>query len=256
MAAKTEQLTTCACVLSRISHCQSRFSCQSRRLSICEPKCDKNGESVLFLVRREVSTGARCLGSVDLGADGCAHHEAVRTLALEALTTPTCASAAPLNLRSLKPGSHAEERYGLRAVTLCPLSILALRTLRRLGHGMDLLRFASYSNRLPGFRTLSLLGYVFPGGLLLMSSMLPSFPSVHPNHNTLQNKSFGGPKNHISSAVSIFSHILAPRVRLSLQRSPLPQPPAVYLPKDLSPLPPQHTVAHTLASSHIMAFSP
>jgi hypothetical protein len=39
-----------------------------RRLSICEPKCDENGESALFLVRREVSTGARCLGSVDLGA--------------------------------------------------------------------------------------------------------------------------------------------------------------------------------------------
>ncbi|SRR5713226_1717662 len=130
-----------------------------------------------------------------------------RTLALEALTTPTCASAAPLDIRSLKPGSHAEERYGLRAVTLYPLSILAVRTLRQ--HGMDLLRFASYSNRLAGFRTLSLLGYVFPGGLLLMSGMLPSFPSVHPNHNTLLNKSFGDPKNHIPSAVSIFSPVFS-----------------------------------------------
>jgi hypothetical protein len=44
-----------------------------------------------------------------------------RTLALEVLTTPTCASAALSGIRSLVHVSHAKERYGLRAVTSCPL---------------------------------------------------------------------------------------------------------------------------------------
>ena len=52
----------------------------------------------------------------------CLHYNRdTSTMAPKVLTTPTCASAAPSGIRSLVHVPHAKERYGLRAVTLCPL---------------------------------------------------------------------------------------------------------------------------------------